>query len=329
MSAASRPGGYRLLADIGGTHARFALQRRGRQPGRFRMMETGAYPGLVPALKAYLGHWPGLRPEAAAFAVAAPLTGDRVRFTNAAWSFSRSALAGRTGIARVHVLNDFEALAWALPGLGGKDLAKIGRGRTQAGAPQAVFGPGTGLGVACFVPEAAGGPLVLATEGGHATLAAGTDREAAILAGLRRRFGHVSAERALSGPGLANLYGALAALDGGDRAKAPAPAAIARAARAGRDAVAVEACAMFSALLGQVAGDLALQFGARGGVHVAGGVIKGLGAAFDRRLFRRRFEAKGRYKDWLAAVPSYLITHPRPAMAGLARFLERNAGPAD
>jgi glucokinase len=329
MNAGGGSGGYRLLADIGGTHARFALQRRGRRPGRFRVLETGAYPGLAPALKAYLGNWPGIRPEAAALAVAAPLTGDRVRFTNAAWSFSRSALPRRTGIARVHVLNDFEALAWGLPGLAGKDLAKIGRGRRDGGTPQAVFGPGTGLGVACYVPEAAGGPAALATEGGHATLAAGTDREAAAIASMRRRFGHVSAERVLSGPGLANLYGSLAALDGGVGANVAAPSAIARAARAGRDAHAVEACAMFSALMGQVAGDLALQFGARGGVYVAGGVIKGLGAVFDRRAFRRRFEAKGRYKGWLAAVPTFLITHPRPAMAGLARFLDRHAGPAE
>jgi glucokinase len=329
MGAGGTTGGTRLLADIGGTHARFALQRAGRPPGRFRMLETGAYAGLVPAIETYLANWPGLRPEAAALAVAAPLTGDRVRFTNAAWTFSRSALPKRTGIPRIHVLNDFEALAWALAGFGGRDLIKIGRGRKDAGAPQAVFGPGTGLGVACYVPKGAGGSTALATEGGHATLAAGTDREAAAIAVLRRRFTHVSVERVLSGPGLANLYGALAALDGIARAETPAPSAIARAARAGRDVHAVEACALFSALMGQTAGDLALQFGARGGVFVAGGVVKGLGAAFDRRAFRRRFEAKGRYKSWLAAVPTFLITHPSPAMAGLARFLDRAAAPTE
>ncbi|HSR54797.1 MAG TPA: glucokinase, partial [Alphaproteobacteria bacterium] len=177
--------GLRLLADIGGTNARFALQRPGRPPGRYRELKTKGYKGLASAMRDYLAARPDFRPEVAALAVAAPITGDRVRFTNAAWSFSVASLPRATGIARVHVLNDFQALAWALPGLEAGELAKIGRGRRQAGEAMAVFGPGTGLGVSCFVPAAAGGPAALATEGGHGTLAAGNDREAAAIAQLR------------------------------------------------------------------------------------------------------------------------------------------------
>jgi glucokinase len=192
----------------------------------------------------------------------------------------------------------------------------------------AVFGPGTGLGVACFLPAAAGGPAAIATEGGHADIAATTEREAAVIAVLRRRFGHVSAERLLSGPGLTNIHAALCAIDGREPSAPLRPGDIARAAQArgrARDARARETVAMFSALLGQLAGDLALGFGARGGVYVAGGVVARLGPAFDRKLFRRRFEDKGRYRDWLKPVPVWLITHPHPAMLGLARYLARSA----
>jgi glucokinase len=320
-------GGLRLIADIGGTNARFALQTPGGPPGRYRVLKTADYPSLAPAIRDYLSTWPDQCPDVAAIAVAAPITGDQVRFTNAAWSFSRAGLPRATGIARVHILNVFQALAWALTTFDPRgDLAKIGRGRRQAGQPMAVFGAGTGLGVSCFIPQAAGGPAALATEGGHASLAAASDREAAVIAQLRKRFGHVSAERVLSGPGLANLYSALTVLDGAHPARSPTPAAISRAAKAGRDPRAVETAALFSGLLGQFAGDLALQFGARGGVHIAGGVIAGLGTAFDRTRFRRRFEDKGRYRGWLAGVGTYLITHKRPAIAGLVRYLDEVEG---
>jgi glucokinase len=180
--------------------------------------------------------------------------------------------------------------------------------------------------VSCFVPAAAGRPTALATEGGHSTLAAGNTREAAVIEALRTRFGHVSAERVLSGPGLSNLYTGLAQCDGETLVQRRKPGAIARAARAGKDHRAVETVKIFSALMGQFGGDVALKFGARGGVYIAGGVIGRLGPAFDTTLFRRRFEDKGRYRDWLAAVPTSIITHPRPAMVGLVRYLDDAAG---
>jgi glucokinase len=287
------------------------------------VLKTADHRGLGAAIAHYLALVrPARKPDVAAVAVAAPVLGDAVALTNSSWSFSAAAVARAAGLTRLHVLNDFEALAWALTTFGRDDLHKIGRGRPIAQAPSAVFGPGTGLGVSCLVPGPADEPVVLASEGGHASLAAGTAREAAMIAVLRDRFSHVSAERVLSGPGLANIYTALAELDSTARSAPMKPGAIAHAARDGSDPRAREAVALFSALAGQFAGDLALTFGARGGVYVAGGVIPRLEDAFDAHLFRLRFEAKGRFESWLRRVPTWLITHPRPAMPGLARYLD-------
>ena len=333
MSSSHRPSanvvpGLRLLADIGGTHARFALARRGRDPYAFDVLKTKHYGGPAQAIAAYLdGKARGRRPASAVIAVGGPVAGDRVRFTNAPWAFSISGLQRAAGIDELFVLNDFEALAWALPVLRGSDIRKFGRGKRVRGAPRVVFGPGTGLGVACFVPQGKAPPhtdLVVASEGGHMSIAAGTPRESALIAALGVRFGHVSAERVISGPGLRYIYEALATIDG---AAAPDPAsfgvaAVTRRARSGRDPLASETMAIFSGLAGSFAGNLALAYGARGGVYLAGGVIPRLGALFDRRAFRRRFVDKGRYRDWLAAIPTYLVVHPRHTMVGLAHYLD-------
>lgn len=313
----------RLLADIGGTFARFALQRPGRAAHGFRALRTGEFATIEAAIAYYLSDKPEPRPRVAAIAVAAPVTGPTVKLTNAAWTISRARIARQAGLRRVYLINDFEALAWALEGLGPHARVKIGRGRAEARWPRAVFGPGTGLGVAGFIPKAAGGPAAIAAEGGHATLAAGTAREAEVIAVVRERFGHVSAERLLSGPGLANIYAALTGLEGRKVQEVPHPGEVSRAARAGTDPLARETARIFSALLGQYGGDVALMYGARGGVYVAGGVVGRLGRAFDKRLFRARFEAKGRYEQWLGGIPTWLIRHDRPAMVGLARYLDR------
>ncbi|MCZ6495706.1 MAG: glucokinase [Alphaproteobacteria bacterium] len=333
MSSGNRPSGnvvpgLRLLADIGGTNARFALARRGRDPYAVQVLGTKDYGGPAQAIAAYLGHKArGRRPESAVIAVGGPVVGDRVKFTNAPWSFSISDLRRASAIDDLFVLNDFEALAWALPALRGTDIRKFGRGLRDPHAPRVVFGPGSGLGVACFVPQGRAPPhtdLVVSSEGGHMSIAAGTPRESALIEALAARFGHVSWERVISGPGLPNIYRALAAIDG---VAVPDPAslgaaAVTRRARSGRDPLASETMAIFSGLAGSFAGNLALGYGARGGIYLAGGVIPRLGALFDLRAFRRRFMDKGRYRDWLAAIPTYLVLHPRQTMVGLAHYLD-------
>ena len=219
------------------------------------------------------------------------------------------------------LVNDFAAVARALPVLGDKDVIHFGGTIPLDLAPKVVLGPGTGLGVAGLVPDEAGKWTVVAGEGGHADLAPHDERELAIVFHLIREYGHVSVERVLSGPGLETLYLAIAALDGvGVKAK-PVAADIAKAARSKIDPLAVEAVRLFAGWLGAVAGNLALSYGGRGGVYIAGGIVPQWGDLFDAKLFRHRFEAKGRMRNFLHPIPTYLITAKDLAFRGLAEMI--------
>jgi glucokinase len=309
-----------LLADIGATNARFALLRQGHGMGPVRTLAVADHPQLTDAVAAFLdGHRPPL--GAAMLAVAGPVDGERCALTNCAWTVDAAELRRVLGISAVRVVNDFEATALSLPALRASHLAALGGGRPVAGAPMVVLGPGTGLGLACHVPRD-GVPLVIATEGGHATLAASSAREDAVIDWLRRRFGHVSAERALSGPGLENLYRGLAALDGAEVPKRDA-VAITQAGLAGTCAVSRAALDMFCAMLGTFAGNAALSFGACGGVFIAGGIAPRIVAHLARSEFRARFEAKGRFRAYMEAIPSRVIVHPDYAFIGLTSLLDR------
>ncbi|MEK7245317.1 MAG: glucokinase, partial [Pseudomonadota bacterium] len=198
-----------LLGDIGGTHARFALASG---PGRIEhllVLDVEDYADLEAAIGDYLKRTAATRPAHAAFAVAGPVNDGTAAMTNIPWKISARELANRFGFTDVHLVNDFAAVAMAIPALDAGTRRPIGGGAAVANAPAAVLGPGTGLGVAALIPTPTG-PVALATEGGHATLAAATPEEDRILARLREQFGHVSAERVLSGPGLEALYAALA-----------------------------------------------------------------------------------------------------------------------
>ena len=312
----------RLVGDIGGTHIRFAVVAApGAAPARIRRHACADFPGPEAAIRHYLAAEGLALPPVAAFGIATPLDGDAVRMTNHPWAFSIEALRQALGLERLVFINDFTALALALPGLRGDDLEPIGGGLAQAGQPIALLGPGTGLGVSGLIP-CGGGWQPLAGEGGHVTLAASTAREAAIIAVLAARFGHVSAERALSGPGLAALHDAIRQLDGAPPAPLPSHAVSARA-LAGACPHCVEALEVFCALLGTVAADLALTLGARGGVYVGGGIVPALGAFFARSGFRQRFEAKGRFSGWLATIPTHVIRAPYAALSGASEALDR------
>jgi glucokinase len=320
------PGFPRLLGDVGGTNARWAWQA---QPGaaleRVRSLPCSQFAAIDACIAQYLRLESLPQPRRAAFGIATPIAGDEVQMTNHHWRFSIAALQGTLGVERLLVLNDFEALAQAVPGLSASELRAIGGGMAAAGGNMAVLGPGTGLGVSGLVADGRGGWAPVVGEGGHVTLAASNAREASLLAVLRERFDHVSAERALSGPGLVNLYEAVCTLDG-EAAQALTPAdVLARALHdgGGHDAQCHAALTAFAALLGNVAGNLALTLGAHGGVYIGGGIVPRLGARFDALPFRERFESKGRFRAYLEAVPTWVITADAPALLGAARALER------
>jgi glucokinase len=239
--------------------------------------------------------------------------------TNHPWSFSILALKARFGFDRLEVINDFTALALALPRLTPQDRLMVGGGAAVTGAPIGVLGPGSGLGVSGLVASGSGW-IALTGEGGHATMAPATDRESAVLDRMRRHFDHVSAERALSGPGLVNLYNTLAALDGVP-AQGFTAAQITDLAIRAADQLCVETTTMFCAMLGTMAGNLALTLGARGGVYIGGGIVPRLGPTFVQSPFRQSFEAKGRFEAYLAAIPTFVVTHPLPAFLGCAALL--------
>jgi glucokinase, proteobacterial type len=312
-----------LIADIGGTNVRFALVSPEGVPGETTVMRCADHAGPAEAAEAFLGTaGGGRRPARAVFAVASPITGDVVDLTNSAWRFSIAAVRTRLGLERLEVINDFTAVALSVRHLGPEHALGLGGGQPVEGAPIAVLGPGTGLGVSALVRDEAGHWTALATEGGHVTMAAASEREDAVLAWLRRRFGHVSAERILSGPGMVNLYDALAALRGVPAAYT-GPDAVSQRGLDGSCPVCRETLDMFFAMLGTVAGNLALSVGARGGVYIAGGILPRMRDAFARSDFRRRFEDKGRFGDYLRSIPAWLVTHPQPAFLGLAGMAGR------
>jgi len=312
-----------LLADIGGTNARFALAGRRTKPHDIRVLSNRDHPDIGRAAAAYLAQvQPATPPRMAAFCVACPTDGDEIALTNYGWRFSKSALGAELDLDRLEVINDFAAVAHCVPYLADADREQIGGGPAVDGAPIGVIGPGTGLGVSGLV-QVAGHWIALASEGGHVSLAACNTREDAVLQALRQQFGRVSSERAVSGPGLLNLYWALCSIDG-VAAQELTPGDVTARALAG-DETCSEAARMLSAMLGTVAGNLALTLGARGGVYVAGGVVGNMGAAFDRALFRARFEDKGRLTDFNNLIPVFLITATYPAFLGLAELLREPA----
>ena len=300
-----------LLADIGGTNSRCALLGPGRTPTHVTVYENAEFGSLEAVLAAYLQSLPAdARPHRAALAVAAPVRGSEVAMINIGWSFSAPELAKRLALSELRIVNDFAALACALPWLDAAELRPVGGGQARRGAPKVVLGPGTGLGTAGLV-RAGGRWWAVSGEGGHVSLPALTPAELRVTATAREQFGHCSAERVLSGPGLALLH---RALHGGEELGAPALGALLE----GGDPRAAETFRVFFGWLGTVAGDLALTFGAFGGVYIAGGIVPRYLAAFERSDFRERFEDKGRYRDYLSAIPTRVILAPHPAFTGLA-----------
>ena len=314
-----------LVADIGGTHARFGLiDGPGRSIARVQRLRAAEHASLIEAVRAYLASLPPSfpAPTRACFAVAAPLEGDAVTFTNSHWNFLRSKLRSELGLDQLQVLNDFEALALALPRLGSDGLRAHGV-RPRPRGSLAVVGPGTGLGVAGLI-ETATGWCAIPGEGGHATLSAADDFETAVLAAARCELEHVSAERLLSGLGLPLLHRAVGVASGRCvDVEAPSAEFIVKRGSDGSDAGCALTLSVFCAMLGSFAGNVALTLGARGGLYIGGGIVPRIADLFFASAFRERFEAKGRYRAYLQAIPTALILDPQAALIGAALALEQ------
>lgn len=303
-----------LLADIGATQARFAILSSSSL-GPVSSLAVAAFQTIESALRHFLDLQAGVRFDGAILAVAGPIEAGRCVMTNSRWVIDTAQLQALFGFRSVRLINDLVALAYALPLLTSTDVSEIGFGKAAVGEPVAVVAPGTGLGMACLLGGQ--GERALASEGGHATLAASNARQAAMITVLQRRFGHVSAERVLSGAGIVNLYAAIGEIEGVE-ANALTPAQITRAALDGTCALCCEALDAFCAFLGAVAGDAALMFGARGGIYVGGGIVPRIIDYIGQTSFRMHFEAKGRFSGYLATVPIKVIQRPDPAFLGLA-----------
>jgi glucokinase len=311
-----------LIADIGATNARFALV----EGGEIRDLTSLAcqqYASFTDALSNYLTQT-GRRADVSCgvVAIAGPVTGDQVALTNHPWSFSVKAVTDMFRMNLFHVMNDFEAVARGIPSLTDNDVVKIGEGTPQPGKPKAVIGPGTGLGVAGlfwdgqkYIPNPC--------EGGHVTFPARTAREFELIRILQDQHTHVSAERVCSGMGLVNIYETLKKIE--DKTHLPVLTAeeISTKARDQSCALCQESLTLMLTFLGRIAGNLALTLNAQGGIYIAGGIPAKLGDDFITSPFRGEFINKGRQRDYVNAMPTYLITHPHIAMVGLQAYVQK------
>lgn len=305
----------RLIADIGATNARFALAERDGIK-KIEVLSCAEHPSLRAAVSAYLKKTRQETPKEGIFAVAAPVGGDTISMPNHPWTFSIQETQSLLGLQSFRVINDFTALAYAVPHLKKDDISQIGEGKPRPGLPVAIIGPGTGLGVGAIV-FSDGKPIPVATEGGHVTMPATTPREFALFEWLKQeKYSHISAERVISGKGLVNLYNAIRGIDAlslPDRD----PAEITATALKKSCDVSAEALDLFCHFLGVAAGNLALTYGAFGGVYIAGGIVPRMLDYFSASRFRASFLSKGRFRDYLAQIPTSVITHPYPGLEGL------------
>ena len=308
-----------LVGDVGGTRTRLAFAERADGTWTISAVEERkTAPDILEAVAVFVRAAAGGRVSAAAFSGAgAPAADGSIQLTNAGVRLAPRELASAAGVSRAVLVNDFRAIAEAIPHLPRESLLPCGGGQPLRDEPVAVLGPGTGLGMAIGA-RGPDGWHAIPGEGGHADLAPVDDEELEVWHRMRRAHGRLSAESLLSGPGLERLYAAVA--DGSPLGAAEIDAAAWRG-----EPAALKAHALFTRWLGRVAGNLALIAAARGGVYLAGGILPRWGERFDVAAFRRGFEDKSPYTEWLRAIPAYLVTHPQPGLLGLAVLAEASA----
>ncbi|HEV3106466.1 MAG TPA: bifunctional transcriptional regulator/glucokinase [Trinickia sp.] len=314
------PDGPRLLADVGGTNARFALEPGPGEITQIQVYRGADYPGIEDVIRQYLNDTNVDHVNHAAIAIANPVDGDLVKMTNHNWAFSIEATRRSLGFDTLLVVNDFTALAMALPNLTDAQREQVGGGTRRQNSVIGLLGPGTGLGVSGLIP-ADDRWIALGSEGGHSSFAPLDERDDLVLQFARKKWPqHVSFERVAAGPGIELIYRALAARDKKRVPTSLAPADVVERAREG-EPIAAEAVDCFCGILGTFAGNIAVTLGALGGVYIGGGVVPKLGELFTRSSFRRRFEAKGRFESYLANIPTYVITAEYPAFLGVSAIL--------
>lgn len=324
MSNANIPARF-LVADIGGTNARFAYAERSADGdvdiSHLLLLETDGFPSFAAALKEFLAETGELEIQAAAVCGAGPVVrnadGASIDLTNCDWRLTEKDLAAETGVDAVAVVNDFAAIACSLPLLKEDELRQIGGGTVDPGGPRGVLGAGTGLGVAGLVPDGDGEFALVDGEGGHADLAPATPKEMAIYEVLMRKHGSVTAETLLSGSGLEAIHDALCELEGAAGETVHA-AEIATRAATGGEPICKESVEHFTRWLGAASANLALTLGTSGGIYIAGGIVPRWGGLFDGQIFRERFEDRPKMKSYLEKIPTFVVNTPDPALKGLA-----------
>jgi len=323
---------HALVADAGGTNIRFALIDLEDEAGivlqTIHKYGSKNFRNIEDAAKTYLADQ-GRRapPTLAVFSVAGPVRDNAISMTNLGWNFSGETVGGALGIAQVRLINDYEAIARAIPALAKDDLRDIGpRIDLKYGDRQtvAIVGPGTGLGVGGHVREQHE-MIPLVTEGGHADFAPADNIEIEILKFLRKKLGHVSNERVLSGPGLVNLHEALSVIEGAPSQRLD-PHDITAEALANSNSLCGRVLSRFCAILGSAAGDVALTLGARDGVMLAGGILPAISDFFEHSEFRIRFEAKGRFETYMKSIPTRLIVNDNAGLMGAAALARSLVG---
>ena len=311
----------RLIADIGGTYARFALLNENGSIQNDVILNAEDFPDFVGAYKAYLQQINNPIITEAAIAIANPINGDNIKMTNHNWAFSIEEVRQNLQLERLIFKNDFAALALSIPFLKRSECYQVGGGEAKLESPIGVLGPGTGLGVSGLIYSGEKW-LPISGEGGHVSLSPTTKKECQILDFCWQQYQHVSAERLISGSGLKKILEALCSIKGVKAKPELSPKDISKMAMNQTDELCVEALDIFCGLLGTVAGNLALTLGAKGGVYIGGGIIPKLGGFFENSSFREKFEAKGRFNDYLKEIPVFVIQSKHPALLGISRAFE-------
>ncbi len=309
-----------LVGDVGGTNARFAIAHMidGKPVlEHHESFPASEHPTFLGGVKAFIDGCE-VKPTGGVIAVAGPVTDGAIDLTNSPWQVSETELA-TLGLNPVRLINDFEALAWGAPVVPADQLASLGGpDEGEENTAIAVLGPGTGFGVSALARDIHGNEIAMPSEGGHACFAPGDAVEDEILRILRRRYDRVSIERLICGPGLLNMHRALAEIDGRET-HIDDPAQITTEAMENPKSACGATLARFCAVLGAVAGDIALTTGARGGIYIAGGIAPRILPFLKASPFRERFERKGRFADYMATIPTRVILHKHAALLGAAR----------